>query len=279
MNKKYYIVLTGLLIACGSAEVKDVKQSFAVYELSGSSRIYPSARTGGNYMHNYYIPPAGTGSPWWPSWSPDGKRLVFSQQGSIWQIQTGDSIAYEIVNSDKYLSSPEWSPDGKYLAFTADDNSESINLKLYNQEDDKIPGEEIVLPETGGSVLVKGAIQSIVPLDSAELVVNGVKLNLGDLTRHQDPNGPGTQFVFEQELTIDTSSWITLQTYSIKPIHPIDDSFVQATTNPIWVIVGDKPVRSAVSAQYFIQWIDKLMAMADSHPGWRSEKEKTHVLG
>jgi len=144
---------------------------------------------------------------------------------------------------------------------------------------DKIPGDEIKLLEDGGNVKANILIQSIVPLDSAELVINGKKLNLGDLTQHRDPNGPGTYLKLEKELVFKHGSWVTLQTYSTRPIHPVEDSFVQATTNPIWIMVGDKPVRSAKSAEYFIGWIDKLTRMAEAHPGWRSEKEKTHVFG
>ena len=52
-----------------------------------------------------------------------------------------------------------------------------------------------------------------------------------------------------------------------------------ATTNAIYVYAGDRPIRSKESADYFVRWIDKLTAMASEHPGWRSEKEKQHVLG
>ena len=144
----------------------------------------------------------------------------------------------------------------------------------------ELPGSNRIYSSarTGGKVIVKGTIQSIVPLDSAELVINGGKMNLGDLKQHRNGNGSGTNFVFESELEINTSSWITLQTYSIKPIHPVDDDYVQATTNPIWITVADEPVRCAASAQYFIDWIDKLTTMAEGHPGWRSDKEKAHVL-
>ena len=34
---------------------------------------YPPARQGGNYMHNFYFPPAPSSTPWAPAWSPDGQ--------------------------------------------------------------------------------------------------------------------------------------------------------------------------------------------------------------
>jgi hypothetical protein len=143
---------------------------------------------------------------------------------------------------------------------------------------DQMPGATIQLPTEGGNLKVKGVIQSIVPLDTAELVLNGQRISLGDLSAHRDPKGPGTHFAFERELAVTGSSWITLQASAGGRIHPIDDAFPQATTNPVWMAVGNRPVRSAASARYFIRWIDKLTPMAAEHPGWRSEQERTHVL-
>ena len=142
----------------------------------------------------------------------------------------------------------------------------------------QIPGEEVKLQPPDGRVQVRGNVQSIVPLDRAELVINGRRIHLADLGKFWDP-ARGTQFEFTKELPIEESSWITLQAYGSKPTHPIDDAFPQATTNPVWVTVGDRPVRSVMSADYFIRWIDKLIRMAQGHPGWRSQREKDHVLG
>lgn len=97
------------------------------------AQVYPNARTGGNYMHNYYFAPAASSTPWWPSWAPDGTRIAFAMSGSIWTIDVPGTVAKELVYSPReYLSSPEYSPDGKWLAYTADDDGKSINLRLLN---------------------------------------------------------------------------------------------------------------------------------------------------
>lgn len=150
-------------------------------------------------------------------------------------------------------------------------NGPLLDLKVNEQ----MPGAEIHLPSSGGKIRVQGSVRSIVPLDSLELVINGKTV---EVQGQSAGPGPAFQVEFDQELTISQSSWITLQAYANRPLHPVDDHFPQATTNPVWVVVGDGSVRSSESARYFIRWIEKLASLAEAHPGWRSAREKAHVL-
>jgi hypothetical protein len=101
---------------------------------NGYPLVYPAAKQGGQYMHNYYIPPAPSSTPWWPTWSPDGKWIAFAMHGSIWKVELATGIATEIAHGPKYLSSPEWSRDGKWIVYTADDNGQSVQLAILNVE-------------------------------------------------------------------------------------------------------------------------------------------------
>lgn len=98
---------------------------------NGYPLVYPAIKQGGQYVQNYYVPPQPSSTPWWPSWSPDGKSIAFAMQGSIWKVDLATGIATEIIYSTKYLSSPEWSPDGKWILYTADDHARSIGLEIY----------------------------------------------------------------------------------------------------------------------------------------------------
>ncbi len=97
-------------------------------------RTYPGARTGGNYMHNYYFPPAPSATPWAPSWSPDGKWIAVAMSGSIWKVDHSSGVAHELTYNQKYHSMPDWSSDGKWIIYTADDGGRTIQLEILNVE-------------------------------------------------------------------------------------------------------------------------------------------------
>jgi dipeptidyl aminopeptidase/acylaminoacyl peptidase len=95
---------------------------------AGQKVFYPAAREGGNYMHNYYLPPAPSSYPWWPEWSPDGKSIAISWAGCLWQVDVQTGAATQLTYDRRYHSSPAWSPDGRWIVFTADDENRRIQL-------------------------------------------------------------------------------------------------------------------------------------------------------
>lgn len=95
---------------------------------------YPAARSGGggNYMFNYYMPPAPSSTPWAPAWSPDGKSIAVSMQGSIWKIDLASGVATELTGNRRYHSSPTWSRDGKWIVYTAEDDGKDFQLEALD---------------------------------------------------------------------------------------------------------------------------------------------------
>ncbi len=92
---------------------------------------YPASRHGGNYMHNFYFPPAPSSTPWAPSWAPDGESIAVAMSGSIWRVDPGTGVAEELTYSpDAYHSSPDWSPDGRWIVYTADHDADRVQLEL-----------------------------------------------------------------------------------------------------------------------------------------------------
>jgi len=95
---------------------------------------YPATKMGGNYMHNFYLPPAVNSAPWYPSWSVDGESVAVSMHGSIWSVNVDSGLAIELVSGPRYYSSPDYSPDGRWMIYTADDHGRSIQLEVLNLE-------------------------------------------------------------------------------------------------------------------------------------------------
>ena len=121
-----------------------------------ADRLYPAAKQGGNYMHNYYIPPAPSSTPWAPAWAPDGQTIAIAMHGSIWRVDPTTGAAVELTYDSSYHSSPAWSPDGKWLVYTADYDTERIQLEALNVEtgeshaltaDDQVYADPVFSPD------------------------------------------------------------------------------------------------------------------------------------
>ena len=56
------------------------------------------------------------------------------------------------------------------------------------------------------------------------------------------------------------------------------DMYPFATTSPIYVTVGNQPVRSPSDAAYFVAWIDRLAEGVRAFTSWNAPAERDHVL-
>jgi TolB protein len=137
----------------------------------------------------------------------------------------------------------------------------------------RMPGDEMKLPASGGDAAIAASVRSITPLESVTLLFNGEVVEKIPLSADR------RSARFTKTLKATRSGWYHLRAEgNPKERHPLDSTYAQAFTNPVWVTVGDRPVRSAAAATYCLTWIDKLQQMADASPGWRSQKEKEHVF-
>jgi Tol biopolymer transport system component len=82
----------------------------------------------------------------WPTWSPDGKKLVYlsDSDGHLYTINADGSGRQRVATpSDEQIDLyPEWSPDGKKIIYTA-----------YYGDPDKAPGTIRVLDLSSGSII------------------------------------------------------------------------------------------------------------------------------
>ncbi len=136
----------------------------------------------------------------------------------------------------------------------------------------EIPGGEIRLPAAGGTVALKAKLESIVPLETLEVIFKGKVIESIPLGGHKRTAD------FAKAVPVTESGWLTLRTRGRGIQHPLDDSYPAAETSPVYVYVGDRPIRSKADAQYFVQWIDDITKIWSSSTMWRSDREKQHVL-
>ena len=137
----------------------------------------------------------------------------------------------------------------------------------------RMPGDEISCPPSGGDAAIAASVRSITPLETRHACFNGEVVEKIPLSADR------RSARFTKTLKATRSGWYHLRAEgNPKERHPLDSTYAQAFTNPVWVTVGDRPVRSAAAATYCLTWIDKLQHMADASPGWRSPKEKEHVF-
>ena len=141
MQRRYnlaHLILAGVVVL-GLTPLMAVVEAQAwiafVSERDGNMEIYVMDADGGNQQRLTNNPD----NDWNPSWSPDGKRIVFrsNRDGHVHVIHGIPTSEIYVMDADGgnqqrltenrvYDYSPSWSPDGKRIAFTSerDGNSE-----------------------------------------------------------------------------------------------------------------------------------------------------------
>src|SRR5256885_2747796 len=112
-------------------------------------------------------------------------------------------------------------------------NAPLVEFTLAGRE----PGGEIDLPASGGRLIARVGLRSNVPVDHLEIVGNGkvvatIPLS-GDHRMVRDTVG----------IPVATSGWYVLRAWSERARTPVLDLYPFASTSPIYVRVGDQPVR------------------------------------
>jgi hypothetical protein len=137
--------------------------------------------------------------------------------------------------------------------------------------DGQIPGQTVDL-SSGDDVTITVEATSLTPLEKAELVFNGEVV--ADMPLSVDRRSVS----FERDFRPTHSGWYHVRLNGAGgEAFPMGIGYVQAVTNPVWIIMDGAPIRSSEAADYGIAWIDKLQEMAEEWPDWRSQAEKDHV--
>ena len=138
--------------------------------------------------------------------------------------------------------------------------------------DGREPGAELKLGPGVHPLVARVSLRSNGPVERLEIVANGVVVAPIPL----NPDGKSADATIP--LPVTKSAWLTLRAWSRHSSATVLDIYPFATTSPIYVTVGGKPIRSPESANWFIRWIERLEQLAEAHSGWNTSEERAEVL-
>jgi TolB protein len=115
-------------------------------------------------------------------------------------------------------------------------------------------------------------LRSIVAVDHVELVCNG-KVVRSFVARQAVDHGE-----FSGSIALKDSGWCVTRASTDAGRYPVLDTYVYATTSPIYVTVAGAKPRSPGDARYFAAWVYRMTETTAAYPDWNNAAEKRSVL-
>jgi len=136
----------------------------------------------------------------------------------------------------------------------------------------KAPGDELALPAGTHKLEFHASLRSIVPVDHWQLLRNG------RIAAELKPEPGRTDGDAEGEVEASESGWYSLRAYA-KDAHPdVLDVYPYAETSAVYVTLGGEPPRSPEDADYFIAWLDRVIADVGARTDFNDERERRETL-
>jgi len=177
---------------------------------------------------------------------PVGMNRVFLQTGG----DTGAEALHEALRAGHSVAT-----NGPLLAL---------------QVDGRNPGDTIEL-DAGRKLDFRAAMRSLAPLDHVEVLYNGrvvARVGRQDVTS-ADLSGA---------IVVKESGWILLRAWNDAPDPLIFDLYPYASTSPVYVAVAGRPATSPQDAEYFLRWIDRILASAEARQDYNDAREMKETL-
>ncbi len=134
---------------------------------------------------------------------------------------------------------------------------------LHLSVEGKVPGEEVRLPEGGGTVAVDASAESMHPFHALQIVVNGV-------VAHQEEYAEGTrQARLQVPLRMDGPAWMAARCVSRHKVWHCWPIQIAAHTSPVYLPAGGRAVFRPDDARFLLTvmeggltWLDTLATPA-----------------
>jgi TolB protein len=133
-------------------------------------------------------------------------------------------------------------------------------------------GDELKFKTAQENVKFSVRLQSIVAVDHLDLVCNGQVVRsfiLHTTLDHGEFNG---------SIPLKDSGWCVARASTDAGRYPVLDTYVYATTSPVYVSIAGRKPRSPEDARYFAAWLDRMTETTAAYPDWNSAAEKRGVL-
>jgi hypothetical protein len=145
------------------------------------------------------------------------------------------------------------------------------NGPMLRMEVDGHPVGARLAARPGEAFLVEAAAISHFPMEKLQLIVNGAVVAEGGLD----------QFDHEarliQEVQADASCWVALR--ALGPQQPmVFGGPLFAHSSPVYINVAGEPVRDPAAGRYFVEWIDRLIAMCRSDGRYPDDAAQDEVI-
>jgi len=125
-----------------------------------------------------------------------------------------------------------------------------------------------------GSVRVRTSVDSLVPINVVEVVVNGEVARSLDVQPATSDSAQHLQW--DVEIPLAKSSWIALRVRG--PDDPrVFDGPAWAHTSPVYVLLSGKPIANKSDAQYFVGWIDQMLRVVAIRNRYPSSQDREAV--
>ena len=149
-------------------------------------------------------------------------------------------------------------------------NGPFLSLRVNGKE----PGEELQLWDEQGpiSVTVEAEVDSIVPVDELQIIVNG------SLLKSQAIHGGGARARITHQVVLEKSSWIAARAVGPGHLLIMNDPQAFAHTGPVFCYLNNQPIRSPEDARFWVTWIDELIEDVNDRGTFSTDQRRVEVI-